>query len=97
MAKEYKTTAKLMGSAFEFIITANNNKNGSWLLRRCIHEVQRIEKLLTEFSKDSGFLINNNAGKQPIEVSNETYSLLQRCINISGDDGWSVYDITSGF
>ena len=96
MWKEYKTTAKLMGSAFEFIITAKNEKNGMQLLRECIEEVQRMERVLTEFSTHSEtFLINNNAGKQAVEVSNETYSLLRRCINISSMTN-GAFDITSG-
>jgi len=94
--KEYKATAKLMGSAFEFVITADNDKNGAQLLQDCISEVQRMEKILTEFSEDSETsLINRNAGKQAVEVSGEMYSLLQRCIHISSvTDG--AFDITSG-
>ena len=96
MLKEYGTRAKLMGSAFEFKVTARNPALGNELLQDCITEVQRIEKLLTEFSDDSETAhVNNNAGKKAVEVSDETYSLLQRSINISIMTQ-GAFDITSG-
>ena len=96
MLKEYASKARLMGSAFEFKITANNNRKGNALLLECNAEVQRIEKLLSEFREDSETsLINSHAGEKAVEVSEETYSLLQRCINISLMTQ-GAFDITSG-
>ena len=96
MLKEYASKARLMGSAFEFIVTANNNREGNALLLECNAEVQRIEKLLSEFRDDSETsLINRHAGKKAVEVSEETYSLLQRSNNISLMTQ-GAFDITSG-
>jgi len=93
---EYSTDIKLMGSAFQFIVRAETEVAGEGLLHDCIEEVRRIEKLLTEFNEDSETtLINNHAGVRPVQVSNEMYQLLQRCIQISKlTDG--CFDITTG-
>jgi FAD:protein FMN transferase len=81
---EYVAERRLMGSSFQFIITADSESEGHHLLDGCIAEVQRIEKLLTEFDDQSETsLINRHAGICPVQVSMETYQLIQRCINIS--------------
>ena len=96
MLKEFAAKARLMGSAFELIVTANQPKTGKQLLQDCITEVQRIEKLLTEFNEESETsLINRNAGKQAVIVSDETYTLLQRSIHIS-NLSQGAFDITAG-
>jgi thiamine biosynthesis lipoprotein len=96
MLQEQTANAKLMGSAFEFIVGAADKQTGNALLQDCIEEVKRLEKILTEFSDDSDTsLINQHAGISPVEVSPETYQLLQRCKHISTlTDG--AFDITSG-
>jgi len=94
--KEYAANAKLMGSAFSFIVAAENKDKGEALLKDCIEEVKRIENILTEFSETSETAaINNNAGKKPVRVSAETHRLIQRCKNISELSG-GAFDITSG-
>jgi thiamine biosynthesis lipoprotein len=94
--KEYSTDIRLMGSDFQFIITADSDKSGRELLQDCIAEVRRIEKLLTEFDENSETaLINNHAGIRAVQVSVETHQLLQRCIQISKLTGGS-FDITTG-
>ena len=96
MLKEYGLQAKLMGSAFEFKVTAPDEGSGKELLHDCVDEVRRIEKLLTEFSPDSETsLINMNAGKEPVLVSEETYSLLRRSVDISLMTN-GAFDITAG-
>ena len=96
MLKEFAARTRLMGSAFEFIVTAAYPEAGSELLQNCITEVQRIEKLLTEFNEESETsLINHNAGNQTIVVSDETYSLIQRSIQIS-KLSQGAFDITAG-
>jgi FAD:protein FMN transferase len=96
MLKEYVKNAKLMGSAFSFIITAEDDKTGGTLLNDCIDEVKRIETLLTEFSETSETsVINKNAGKAEIAISGETYDLIKRCKDISALTG-GAFDITAG-
>jgi thiamine biosynthesis lipoprotein len=94
--KEYIAEARLMGSAFQFIINAASESAGKELLQDCIAEVSRIEKLLTEFSESSDTgKINKHAGISEAEVSSETCQLLQRCLHISKLTAGS-FDITSG-
>jgi FAD:protein FMN transferase len=93
---EFTTDIRMMGSAFQFIVNAETKETGKRLLQECIAEVSRIEELLTEFSEGSETsLINRNAGIRPVQVSTETYQLLQRCVQISKLTG-GCFDITTG-
>jgi thiamine biosynthesis lipoprotein len=94
--KQYTSELRLMGSDFQFIIVADSERTGQMLLQDGIAEVRRIENLLTEFNANSETtLINNHAGICPVQVSPETYQLLQRCINIS-ELTEGKFDITTG-
>lgn len=97
MLKEFTTRAKLMGSAFEFMVAVDDAMHdGEQLLQESIREVQRLEAMLTEFSDNSETTqINRHAGVQPVTVSQETYQLLERSIHISKLTG-GTFDITSG-
>ncbi|MFI5155332.1 MAG: FAD:protein FMN transferase [Chitinophagales bacterium] len=96
MTKEYKAKARLMGSAFEFIVSAESERGGESLLHECMQEVSRIEDKLSEFKAASETSrINALAGKQPIPVSEETYQLLKRCLNISALTR-GAFDISAG-
>jgi FAD:protein FMN transferase len=93
---EYKADKKLMGSFFQFILNAESDEAGDQLMRECIEEVSRIEKLITEFSEDSETaLINRNAGVSPVQVSDEMYQLVERSVQISRLTNGS-FDITAG-
>jgi thiamine biosynthesis lipoprotein len=94
MMKEFTRHTKLMGSAFEFIVVAGNN--GEALLNESIGEVQRIEALLTEFSPHSETSrINQQAGLTPVTVSDETWQLIKRSMDISALTH-GAFDITAG-
>jgi thiamine biosynthesis lipoprotein len=61
-----------------------------------IAEIRRIEKLLTTFHDDSETsLINRNAGIAPVEVSRETFDLIERSVRISRLTQ-GAFDITYG-
>ena len=96
MLKEYTRKEKLMGSAFEFLVTADTEINGIALLDECVSEVKRLEALLTEFDdRSETSLINRNAGIEPVQVSGETYELIERSNRLSNmTDG--AFDITAG-
>jgi len=96
MLKEYSRHEKLMGSAFEFIVTAPGAKSGSMLLNECVAEVRRIEKLFTEFNDDSQTSqINRNAGKDFVTVDKEVYQLIERSLHLSKLTG-GAFDISAG-
>ena len=73
-----------MGNHFEISVVADNEKWAFECIDAGIHEIQRIEKLLTTFNEDSETsLINRNAGIAPVTVSPETFSIIERSIRIS--------------
>lgn len=95
MLREFRREARLMGSAFEFIVVDDGSCAGQFL-DIAIAEVQRIEMLLTEFSDDSQTaLLNRAAGLAPVVLDDEVYALLRRCIEISRLTQ-GAFDITAG-
>lgn len=93
--REFRREALLMGSAFEFIVAAAEDR-GEALLDAGIREVQRLEYLLTEFSETSQTaLVNRTAGGAPVAVDPEVYALLQRCVTLSRLSQ-GAFDITAG-
>jgi len=96
MLKEYSIQSKLMGSAFEFIVLAENKTAGDHWLKESIRETKRIESLLTEFDESSQTsFINRNAGIRSVIIDKEVYELIERSNGISRlCDG--AFDISAG-
>ncbi|HEY9044855.1 MAG TPA: FAD:protein FMN transferase, partial [Ohtaekwangia sp.] len=93
--QEHRRQARLMGSAFEFVI-AGEETQAIAAMDIAVNEVQRLEKLLTEFSHDSDTArINQSAGIQSVEVNPEVYTILQRCKHLSTLTQ-GAFDITAG-
>jgi thiamine biosynthesis lipoprotein len=91
-----KRECKLMGNRFELSVVTDNEFLGDVWIDKGIAEIQRIEKLLTTFSDDSETnRVNRQAGITPVEVSRETFDLIQRSIRISGITQ-GAFDITYG-
>jgi len=73
-----------MGNRFELSVVADDEQWANERIDAGIAEIQRIEKLLTTFSDNSETnRVNSNAGIKPVEVSRETFSLIQRSLRIS--------------
>lgn len=80
----FKKQALLMGNQFEFTFIEPNKHIAEELFNVAIHEIQRIEALLTTFSEKSiTYKINENAGVKPIEVTSEVFQLIKRSQFIS--------------
>jgi len=96
MLREFKRPQKLMGNAFEITVVENDEKKAEDHIDAAIHEIQRIEKLLTTFSDESQTsLINKNAGITSVKVDLEIFDLIERSIRISAvTDGY--FDISYG-
>ncbi|HWA35984.1 MAG TPA: FAD:protein FMN transferase, partial [Cyclobacteriaceae bacterium] len=93
--REFRKQARLMGSAFEFVIIAEQ-RSGEQLIEESITEVKRIESLLTEFSEDSvTSRINRSSGIAPIQVDDEVYTIIKRSNEISRLTQ-GAFDISSG-
>ncbi len=94
--KVFKQALKLMGNKFELCVVANNEIWANEAINAGITEIQRIEKLLTTFNDNSETnLINKNAGIAAVEVSRETFNIIERSIRISKVTQ-GAFDITYG-
>lgn len=79
-----KRSIKLMGSAADITVISGNEDLGYIYIQEAIGEVQRIEKLIASWDKDSETSkINANAGVRPVAVSWELFKLIERCVQIS--------------
>lgn len=87
---------RLMGNLFEFTVVTENKAEGERYIDAAITEIQRIEKLLTTFCEDSETCrINSYAGIRPVVVTQETFDLIKRSVQIS-DITQGAFDITYG-
>lgn len=94
--KEGKLHTRLMGSDFELIATGPDDAFIARALETGVAEIQRLERLLTEFSDSSDTArINAAAGGSPVKVAPEVYHLLERCVRIS-ELSQGAFDITAG-
>lgn len=73
-----------MGSSFELGVVARNEARATHFLEQGVAEIQRIERLLTEFdSRSQTSLINTHAATAAVTVDQEVMELLQRSQAIS--------------
>ncbi len=80
----YKRTLKLMGSRFDITVVANSEQEGNKYIDIAVAEIQRIEKIISSWDKNSETSqINQYAGIKPVVVSQELYNLIDRAIKIS--------------
>jgi len=89
-----RKTLKLMGTRFEITVVAPNEEIGYINIDEAVSEIERIEKIISSWNKDSETsLVNKNAGIKPVKVSRELFNLIERSIKISEiTDG--AFDIT---
>jgi len=92
----FRQEMKLMGNRFEISAVAADK---AWAMERidaAVEEIRRIERLLTTFDEGSETnRINRNAGIAPVEVSAETFALIERSIRISAVTQ-GAFDISYG-
>lgn len=73
-----------MGSSFEIAIISENETEALHFIDTAYNEVVRIENLISSWKESSQtFLINKNAGIQPVVVTEELFNLIRRAIKIS--------------
>lgn len=85
-----------MGNHFELSVVAEEEKWAEDRIMAGVREIQRIERLLTTYDGNSETsLINAHAGSTPVEVSRETFDLIERSIRISHITQ-GAFDITYG-
>ncbi|MBS1915351.1 MAG: FAD:protein FMN transferase [Bacteroidetes bacterium] len=96
LQKIFSKSLKLMGNRFQVSVVADNEDQAMECIDAAVHEIQRIEKLLTTFNEESETaLINKNAGIAPVQVSRETFDIIERSVRISKITQ-GAFDITYG-
>ncbi|WP_405410103.1 FAD:protein FMN transferase [Maribacter sp. Asnod1-A12] len=89
-----KKSYEVMGGDFDITVISVDEELGFIYIQEALAEVQRIEKLISSWDKDSETsLINKNAGIKPVPVSWELYRLIERSIQISEITN-GAFDIT---
>ena len=79
-----KQSLTLMGSPFEITVISPNEDIGYISIQEAVDEIRRIERMISSWDPESETsLINQNAGVQPVRVSNELFYLLERSVQIS--------------
>lgn len=74
----------LMGCNFSITVVAKDSNEATDYFEKAINEMTRIEKLISSWDpKSETSKINNQAGIQPVKVSEELFDLIQRSIALS--------------
>ena len=82
--KSFHRTTKLMGCRFDITVVAPDKKTGDQYIDDAISEIQRIEKLISSWDKNSQTSeINKNAGIRSLSVDKELFDLIERSVQIS--------------
>lgn len=82
--QNYKRTLKLMGSRFDITVVAQDSTEGNRYIDLAVAEIKRIERLISSWDSNSQTsAINANAGIGPVQVDQELFSLISRCMEIS--------------
>lgn len=80
----HKRKLGMLGSPFEITVVAQDTLKANVYIDIAIAEVKRIENLISDWIPTTQISeINNNAGIQPIKVSDELFDLLERALKIS--------------
>ncbi len=73
-----------MGSDFDITVVASSVAEAESYIHAAKEEIIRIERIISSWDANSETSkINNNAGIQPVPVSEELFQLIERCIKIS--------------
>ncbi|MHA8099526.1 FAD:protein FMN transferase [Aquirufa aurantiipilula] len=92
----FKRTDLLMGNRFDLALVGSHEDEAMAALEKAVHEIQRIEQLLSTYRPDSQTnRINEQAGISPVVVDQEVFDLIQRAQRIS-DLSQGAFDLTYG-
>jgi thiamine biosynthesis lipoprotein len=85
-----------MGTKFDIVALHSSVDTCKKIIYHALKDVERIENLMSSYISTSEISkINDNAGKQPVKVSWETFSIIRRSIDYSVKyDG--LFDISIG-
>jgi thiamine biosynthesis lipoprotein len=91
-----KDVRRKMGSRFE-VTAVHEDKQAAWTaVEAAFAEIDRIETLISSWQEASETsVINRNAGIKAVQVSDELFNLIQRCLKVS-ELTQGAFDITTG-
>ena len=93
-AKWFKADRAIMGTAIHVELWHTDKLTAENNIKRVFAEMYRIDELMSPFKKESELsLINKQADKHPVKISNEILKLIQRSINMSKLSN-GAFDIT---
>ncbi len=93
---DVRTSKTLMGTQVDLIILHSSAEKGQLAAFRAFKEIERIEALLSSHIDESEIArINAAAGKKPIQVSIETFAVLERAKSYS-ERFSGLFDLTIG-
>ena len=84
LTMEYAKSSLKMGSHFEVIAVERDSIKAQEAIKLAYEEIDRIERLISSWRSTSQTTrINEAAGISPVEVDEELYNLIYRCMKIS--------------
>ena len=79
-----KRTTMLMGGRFDITIVAKDSATAEMNIDTVIHEISRIENLISDWKPTSQISqVNSNAGISPVQVDPEVFALTERALELS--------------
>lgn len=90
----YKYNKSLIGTEINLTIIAKSEEYAVKTSDKVFNEIARIESSLSPFRKESDlYRINQFADSKPVKISDETFALIERSVEISSETEGS-FDIT---
>lgn len=85
-----------MGSVFSLVLYGENRDALEGAVEESFQEIRRLDRVMSNYRQDSEWSrINGLAAQRPVQVTRETYDLLEACLNYSRlSEG--AFDITVG-
>ncbi|HEC97954.1 MAG TPA: FAD:protein FMN transferase [Nitrospirae bacterium] len=92
----YRKSEFLMDTIVTITVVSDSEKKAGDAMDKAFAEIKRLGQLLNSFSPDSEIsAINRNAGISPVKISPDTYTLLEKGIEVSTETG-GAFDMTVG-
>jgi FAD:protein FMN transferase len=86
----------VMGTFARVVVVAPNHKTAERCIESAFYEIRKVDELMSDYKDDSDIgIANSQAYQKPVQVSESTYEVLQKSIEVSKlSEG--AFDITVG-
>jgi thiamine biosynthesis lipoprotein len=91
-----ETSVQAMGTTYQMVVYGVDSIRLKGALEQAAEEVQRLDRMLSNYRPESEWSeVNRNAAQRPVQVSQELFDLLARCLDYSRlSEG--AFDVTVG-